>query len=154
MSGTNVSEDKLFESTMDKAFQKFADRLESNPEQVLRYEFGGQPLLYSNTDAVGKVFSEAGAGKGKVVTTSGASGGNLPRCTSCGAERVFELQLTPHAITVLEEEELGLDGMDWGTVILAVCGDDCAPVGTGEGAVGYAEEWVGVQWEELAEKRR
>jgi pre-rRNA-processing protein TSR4 len=55
---------------------------------------------------------------------------------------------------VLEEEELGLDGMDWGTVILGVCGLDCSPSGTGEGDVGYAEEWVGVQWEELAEKRR
>jgi pre-rRNA-processing protein TSR4 len=154
MSGTNVSEDKLFESTMDKTFQKFADRLEANPEQVLRYEFGGQPLLYSTTDAVGKLFSEGGAGKGKINVASGASGGRLPRCTSCGAERAFELQLTPHAITVLEEEELGLDGMDWGTVILGVCGLDCSPSGTGEGEVGYAEEWVGVQWEELAEKRR
>jgi pre-rRNA-processing protein TSR4 len=151
MSGTNVSEDKLFESSMDKAFQKFADRLEANPEQVLRYEFGGQPLLYSTTDTVGKMFSTATV---KANMASGAGGGKIPRCASCGAERVFELQLTPHAITVLEDEEVGLDGMDWGTVILGVCAADCAAKGTAEEEVGFMEEWVGVQWEELTEKRR
>jgi pre-rRNA-processing protein TSR4 len=123
----NEPEDKsAFESTMDKAFQKFADRLAQNPEQVLRYDHGGQPLLYSKKDAVGKVWPR------------------LPRCGKCGAERVFELQLTPHAITELEADDMSLDGMDWGTIILAVCGNDCA---------GSNEEWLGVQWEELAAKR-
>jgi pre-rRNA-processing protein TSR4 len=150
MSGTSGTE-KLFESTMDKTFQKFADRMAQNPEQILRYEFRGQPLLYSTSDPVGKIFSGS---SGKVGTVSSSNGGKIPRCTSCGAERVFELQLTPHAITVLEDEELSLDGMDWGTIILGVCGNDCSPTGTMEGEVGYLDEWVGVQWEELSEKRR
>ncbi|KAK4496996.1 hypothetical protein PRZ48_011445 [Zasmidium cellare] len=144
----------LFESTMDKTFQRFADRLAQNPEQVLRYDFEGQPLLYAKGDQVGKLFGEVGQeGNGKVRTTGGG-GAKIPRCANCGAGRVFELQLTPHLITELEAEEMGIDGMDWGTILLGVCGRDCQEGGKGSGEVGYVEEWVGVQWEELASAKR
>jgi pre-rRNA-processing protein TSR4 len=76
----------------------------------------------------------------------------MPKCKNCGAERVFEVQLTPHAITELEGDSMSIDGMDWGTIILGVCGKDCTASDVGEGEVGYLEEWVGVQWEELAKK--
>lgn len=70
----------------------------------------------------------------------------MPRCGNCAAQRAFEVQVMPRAIVELEgEDEGGLEGMEWGTVVLGVCGGDCAVVGTG---VGYVEEWVGVQWEE------
>jgi pre-rRNA-processing protein TSR4 len=153
MSGTSGgAEDKqLFESSMDKTFQKFADRLAQNSEQVLRYEYDGQPLLYSSTDAVGKRLAPehtAAAVSSKIGTAKQGSG--IPRCTTCGSERVFELQLTPHAITELEADEMSLEGMDWGTILMGVCTRDCVPAGTADEAVGYVEEWVGVQWEELA----
>lgn len=143
--------EKLFESSMDKQFQKFADRLSQNPEQILRYELGGTPLLYSTTDTVGKRLSPP-SGSGKVTTTNGGTS-RMPRCNNCGAERIFEVQLTPHAITVLEEQELSLEGMDWGTIIMGACSKDCIPADGAEGKVGYSEEWIGVQWEEV-EKRR
>ncbi|KAM3417801.1 hypothetical protein BST61_g6028 [Cercospora zeina] len=144
-----------FESSMDKTFQKFADRLSQNPEQVLRYEFDGQPLLYSKKDVVGKSWDpNPPQGKdAKVKVAGGSSGGKIPRCTNCGAERGFELQLTPHAITELEADELGLEGMDWGTILVGVCSKDCQVRGKKEGEVGYVEEWVGVQWEELEVKK-
>lgn len=91
------------------------------------------------------------------MQSAGADGGSgMPRCGSCGAERVFEVQLTPQAIAELEAEEMGLEGMDWGTVILGVCGRDCVPKGTKmeDGEVGWVEEWVRVQWEEIVEKGR
>ncbi|KAK3062598.1 hypothetical protein LTS18_003733, partial [Coniosporium uncinatum] len=150
--GGDAQEDKaLFESSMDKTFQKFADRMAQNPEQVLRYEYGGQPLLYSDTDAVGRrLGSHAAGGADAKVKTSSAGGNGIPSCRNCGAKRVFELQLTPHAIEMLEEGEPdgGIEGMEWGTVLLGVCSQDCGERGKGEGKVGYVEEWVGVQWEE------
>lgn len=167
-----------FDSELDKAFARFSDRLGHNPEQILRYEFGGVPLLYSFADGVGRVLCGgsdntnpnpnlgSGSGSGstsnssKVTTTTAptasapaaAAGSRFPRCEHCGGQRVFELQLVPHAITVLEEARdvgVSLDGMDWGTIILGVCARDCGP-GSGEGDVGvtvWREEWVGVQWE-------
>jgi len=126
--GGNSADDKAaaVDSMMDKEFQRFADRLAQNPEQILRYDFAGQPLLYSKKDGVGAKWPR-----------------NVPGCGECGAARVFELQLTPHAITELEAEDMSLDGMDWGTIIMASCGADCA---------GEKEEWVGVQWEELTSR--
>lgn len=127
---------EAFESTMDAAFQKFADRLAENPDQVIRYEFAGTPLLYSKTDAVADRLAQ----------------GRIPACANCGAKRVFEVQLTPNAIAELEADEMGLEGMEWGTVIVAVCERDCAPRQSQKGEAGYLEEWVGVQWEELVKE--
>ncbi|RAK99882.1 small subunit rRNA maturation protein TSR4 [Aspergillus ibericus CBS 121593] len=141
-----------FESELDKAFIRFSTRLGHNPEQVLRYEFRGTPLLYSHADAVGKrLHDPKNPSPGARVTTVAASN-RIPRCEYCGSERVFEFQLVPHAISVLEEgRDVGLGpkddaGMEWGTIILGVCSKDCGPKEVG--VVGYREEWAGVQWEE------
>jgi pre-rRNA-processing protein TSR4 len=151
---SSQKEDKAaYEDTIDKTFQKFADRLAQNPEQVIRYEFKGQPLLYSKSDAVGKLLAASNTQIAMVAVAQGPGGGRMPRCENCGAERVFEVQLTPHAITELEAEDLSLEGMEWGTIIVGVCEKDCSPRGTDLGRVGYAEEWAGVQWEEVKEKR-
>lgn len=128
---------EAFESSMDAAFQKFADRLAQNPEQVIRYEYAGTPLLYSKTDAIGKKL---------------ASGGGIPGCANCGGRRTFEVQLTPQAIVELEGDDMSLDGMEWGTIIVGVCERDCRPRDTELGQAGYLEEWAGVQWEELAKE--
>jgi pre-rRNA-processing protein TSR4 len=156
--GGGGKEDKeVFESSLDRTFQKFADRVGQNAEQVLRYEFGGKPLLYSDADAVGKLlapYAENGpSSHAKVTVASSKSGSGMPRCQNCGAERVFEVQLTPHAIIELEADEMSIEGMEWGTIILGVCSKDCRPVDVPEGEVGYVEEWVGVQWEEVVSKR-
>lgn len=152
-SGGGGGEDKdAYESTHDKTFQAFADRMAQNPEQVIRYEFRGSPLLYSKSDAVGKLLSPQGHGSEKVAMTYG-SHNRIPRCASCGAARIFEVQVTPHAILELESDEMSLEGMDWGTIIVGVCEHDCTPRGTAVGEVAYLEEWAGVQWEELHERR-
>ncbi|EFX03374.1 pdcd2 domain protein [Grosmannia clavigera kw1407] len=150
--GSSGKEDKyVFESSMDAAFQRFADRVSQNPEQVIRYEFAGQPLLYSKDDTVAGLWQtqqQAGVG----VTTMAAG---PPRCTACGGRRVFEVQLMPHAIALLEADEMGLEGMDWGTVMVAVCEQDCQGRGrVADKEATYLEEWVGVQWEDLQAKRR
>ncbi|RBQ75153.1 hypothetical protein FVER14953_04988 [Fusarium verticillioides] len=130
----SILDREAFESSMDATFQKFADRLAQNPEQVIRYEFAGTPLLYSKKDAVGEVVNK----------------GAIPRCPNCTARRVFEVQLTPNAIAELEADDMSLEGMEWGTIIVGVCEKDCSPRGTPVGEVGYLEEWAGVQWEELS----
>lgn len=157
--GGSQREDKdVYESTIDKTFQKFADRMAQNPEQALRYEYKGQPLLYSKQDAVGKLLATSASSVSskehnvKVTTSSSGSGNRMPRCGNCGAGRVFEVQLTPHAIMDLERDEMGIDGMEWGTIIVGVCESDCQQKDVDLG-VGYVEEWAGVQWEELAERR-
>ena len=133
-----------YESSIDRAFQRFAARLAQNPQQVLRYEFRGVPLLYSSTDKIGKLFSHQQlASYGSKPSKPG-----LPPCPNCGAERVFELQITPHTIMEVERDEHGSQGMEWGTIVLAVCGADCQGNKSGFDQVVHVEEWLGIQWEE------
>ncbi|KAI9735937.1 MAG: hypothetical protein M1834_001403 [Cirrosporium novae-zelandiae] len=144
-----------FESSLDKTFLRFSDRLNQNPEQVLRYEFGGTPLLYSHTDEVGKIFAPSPShGSNAHITTKPSPSAKIPRCYNCGHSRTFELQLTPQAIVELEaEEEVDWDeGMEWETVIVGVCKDDCFERGGRNGEVAWLEEWVGVQWEERVKR--
>ncbi|KAI8948588.1 hypothetical protein F4801DRAFT_556258 [Xylaria longipes] len=148
-SGGGKEDKEVFESAMDAAFQRFADRLAQNPEQSIRYEFGGTPLLYSKTDAIGKALAPSQPEGVGVTVTSGGGARGMPRCPNCGGPRTFEVQLCPHAITELEAEELSLEGMDWGTIIVGVCERDCQARGVEEGQVGYLEEWAGAQWEEM-----
>jgi len=144
-SGGGAEDKDLFESVMDKTFQIVADRLQANPDQVLRYEWALGPLLANDKDAVAKLL---GAGSQK----SGAKITSQKRCMNCGNATVFEVQLTPAAITALEEDEMGIDGMEWITIIIGVCSVDCSPNDVAEGAVFYLEETCFVQWEELAGK--
>lgn len=150
-SGGGKEDKDVYESSIDNTFQKFADRLSQNPEQVIRYEFAGQPLLYTKNDAVGKAL---GAKEGNEKVRGQKSGSGIPKCSNCGKGRVFEVQLTPHAITELESEEMTLEGMEWGTIIVGVCEADCQAKGVEAGRVGYVEEWAGVQWEEVIEPSR
>jgi pre-rRNA-processing protein TSR4 len=132
-----VSSSNADDGHLDVAFQKFADRVGQNPEQVLRYERGGTPLLYSHDDEVAKTLLD---GKKEFSTR------RIPPCEGCGKrERVFEFQLMPHAISVLEGDSLSLDGMEWGTILAATC--TCVPKVRDANGVGWVEEWVGVQWE-------
>ena len=59
---------------------------------------------------------------------------------------MFELQLVPGLIYQLErDEDISLeDGMEWGTIVVATCSNNCGE----PGGVSFREEWAGVQWEE------
>ncbi|CAO1602559.1 hypothetical protein XANCAGTX0491_006168 [Xanthoria calcicola] len=129
----------------DKTFLRFAARLAQNPEQVLRYEWRGQPLLYSKDDEVGRAFPSASVSS---TSSQRVPHNRLPNCTNCGARRVFEFQLTPHAISELERGEEGLEGMEWGTIVVGSCEKDCVERGVEDGKVGWVDEWTGVSWEE------
>ncbi|CUS08449.1 unnamed protein product [Tuber aestivum] len=121
----------------DDVFQRFADRIANNPEQVLRYERGGAPLFYAVSDDVGRLLNP---------NDEGFLATRIPKCGNCGGSvRVFEFQITPHAIAVLEGDEAGFDGMDWGTIMAFTC--KCVPKVLDRNGVGYVEEYVSVQWE-------
>jgi hypothetical protein len=102
----------------DKIFQKFADRVQENPSQAIRYERGGLPLLYSTKDTDGNELVESnGTIKNSII----------PPCPSCGASRIFELQTMPNLTFLLDENlDPSADiGIDWGIITVWTCRDDC-----------------------------
>lgn len=154
-SSSSSAERDLYESPHDKTFEHFTRILAQNPEQILRYEFKGTPLLYSSTDRVAPHFvlpghSLRGGGDAKVKTSGPVKG--IPSCQYCGAARAFEMQLVPYMIYELEkdnEEAMKLDGgegMEWGTIIVGTCSKNCGDEESGR--IEFREEWTGVQWEE------
>jgi len=90
---------------------KFQRRIERSPAQAIRYSWGGQPLWMAPP------------------ARELAAGTWPPPCTRCGAARIFELQLLPTLLSQLRsawpKESPGL-AMDWGTVVIYTCGEDCA----------------------------
>ncbi|ODQ64420.1 hypothetical protein NADFUDRAFT_47607, partial [Nadsonia fulvescens var. elongata DSM 6958] len=112
-----------------------------NPEQIIRYEFEGKPLLYSNGDKVAKRYLAHATP-------------DIPLCPLSREQRVYELQLMPHAIEYLEAgEDISLNkGMEWGTIIVATSRADAMPE-LDERGIGYTEEWVDVQWEDVSSRK-
>ena len=91
---------------------------------------------------------------------------SVPRCSACGSKRVFECQLTPNLINVLQpswgEDTKKLSdserreavkralvgdnkdakrGLEWGTCLVYSCDQDCS-----DGSK-WREEVVYVQWD-------
>ncbi|OWF47269.1 programmed cell death protein 2-like [Mizuhopecten yessoensis] len=91
------------ENLDDKIFRKFKERIKTNPDQVLRYNKGGQPLLVS----VNHIPKET----------------DIPAC-SCGAKRIFEFQVMPQLLSHLQVDQLS-DSLDWGTLCVYTCSNSC-----------------------------
>lgn len=135
-----ASKDKVseFKSEIlkDSDFQNFSKQVAHNPRQVVRYDLGGQPLVYSSKDQ--KLLQK------------------IPAPTfNPHSERQFELQLMPKAIMDLEIDISNpAEGMEWGSILVYTDVEDFIPktdiLGTdSEGHdVGYVEEYVIVEWED------
>ncbi|KAJ2236241.1 hypothetical protein IWW45_001933 [Coemansia sp. RSA 485] len=123
------SDEKYEHSTRPKGtdvgFERFARVVSQNPEQVIRYQFGGEPLLYTMQDPAAQQLgikqsnadesdesdddeeeelAEAdsrAATKKSMLQRHGYSTKQLPRCEHCNGQRVFECQLMPALLTVL-----------------------------------------------------
>ena len=103
---------------------RFQSRLAQLPSQVVRYAYDGEPMwpcpprpLFADApqrrqaarawQRPARVHSD-GSARGD----TGGSGDELvPPCGGCGSRRVFELQLMPHALSVLRVDELTVEAI-------------------------------------------
>ncbi|XP_077868652.1 programmed cell death protein 2-like [Saccoglossus kowalevskii] len=72
--------EKIVAKHGDKTFQKYLKRISLCPEQCIRYQWNGTPLLM----------------------TSSWSDSDVPKCQYCGVNRIFELQIMPAIIPILK----------------------------------------------------
>ncbi|KAK3799963.1 hypothetical protein RRG08_002378 [Elysia crispata] len=85
----------------DRKFHKFLKRLQRCPQQCVRYNRGGDPLLVNELE-------------------------DIESCPNCGGERIFELQLLPALLPWLQAEEIEDDvEIDFGTVMVFTCKKNC-----------------------------
>lgn len=85
-------------------FRQFQKRIAEYPDQILRYNRGGEPLLISSKNV--------------------PAAHSIPKC-SCGAERKFEFQIMPQILNYLEQEETLEEGLDFGTILIYTCPKNC-----------------------------
>ncbi|CAD0198291.1 unnamed protein product [Chrysodeixis includens] len=107
---SNVSEDELDQYTKDvpddKVFNKFSKRVARHPDQVLRYDRGGQPLWIT----------------GK---TTEASITDVPKCQYCNGDRQFEFQIMPQLLNFIDVG-IELNSIDWGVLAVYTCKSSCS----------------------------
>lgn len=84
----------------DATFAKFKDCIALNPEQMLRYNRGGEPLWISAQNQL-----HIGA---------------VPDCERCGARRQYEFQIMPQLLNDLECRTI-----DWGVIVVYSCMRHC-----------------------------
>lgn len=83
----------------EQALDDFCKRVSRHPQQCVRYNFGGNPLLMSSK------------GPEKV-----------PPCKCCGRARTFEMQLMPPLLSMLQPSAC----FEWGTLSVYTCPGPCA----------------------------
>ncbi|KAM4041386.1 programmed cell death protein 2 [Anomaloglossus baeobatrachus] len=91
------------ESEEDKAFRRFKKRISIEPEQVLRYSKGGEPLWIALQNVPGE--------------------NDISNC-DCGAKRAFEFQVMPQLLNHLKVDSLQ-QSIDWGVLAVYTCSANC-----------------------------
>ncbi|KAK9764666.1 hypothetical protein K7432_007653 [Basidiobolus ranarum] len=106
--------DEIYENTevdVDKAFLKFQKKMSQDPDQVIRYARTGYgartegPLYVSDIDKV--------------------EDADVPNCAKCGQKKTFEMQVLPQLLHFLKIDYTNSDSIDWGTLIIYSCPDNC-----------------------------
>ncbi|KAJ7994410.1 hypothetical protein DPEC_G00248990 [Dallia pectoralis] len=108
----------------DAAFSRFMKRIAACPEQVLRYSWNGSPLFLSRPPA----------DLAQIVTG----------CSRCGGTRVFEFQLMPALVSLLQRTDPGAGletALEFGTVMVFTCTNSC----WSSGSTSPVEEFVYIQ---------
>ncbi|XP_044146288.1 programmed cell death protein 2 [Bufo gargarizans] len=109
MDELKLNEDELnaiakHESEEDKAFSRFKKRISIEPEQVLRYCKGGEPLWISLQNVPAE--------------------NDILNC-GCGAKRAFEFQVMPQLLNHLKVDSLQ-KSIDWGVLAVYTCSANCS----------------------------
>ncbi|XP_038617073.1 programmed cell death protein 2 [Tachyglossus aculeatus] len=103
------------ESREDRIFQQFKAKTAREPEQIIRYGRGVDPLWIS--------------GEGIPQEK------DIPPCP-CGARREFEFQVMPQLLNYLKADRLGTS-LDWGVLAVYTCARSCSLA-----AAHYTEEFI------------
>ncbi|XP_011191300.2 programmed cell death protein 2 [Zeugodacus cucurbitae] len=90
------------EAVDDKFFRKFKKEVSKDPDQILRYKRGGNPLWIAN-----------------VEQTFGQNP-EIPNCELCDSVRRFEFQVMPQMLNLLKDDHL-----DWGVLAVYACSKSC-----------------------------
>jgi len=123
----------------ERALLAFTNRLNCAPNQVARYAYGGTPLWSIPLPPKLQQQKPNNKQKKKANKPQKAPFPDIPNC-SCGAKRLFEFQILPSLLHVLNvdshaihgskdsmdvDDLLSKGGMDWGCIAVYSCSESC-----------------------------
>ncbi|XP_029040551.1 programmed cell death protein 2 [Osmia bicornis bicornis] len=97
----------------DETFSKFQLAVDEYPDQIIRYNRGGEILYISAEAKINKI----------------------PKCVDCNGERQFEFQIMPQLLNFLDLED-PFKCIDWGILGVFTCIKSCTPKN------GYSIEYI------------
>ncbi|VDM17948.1 unnamed protein product [Hydatigera taeniaeformis] len=110
------------ETREDRHFNRFKEILRREPDQVVRFDRGGVPLLATPTPII------------------------PPPCVRCGGKRIFEFQITPQLLTYLKLDKVNEASPDFASVYIFTCENSCSLAFSGArdstNTETYVEEFV------------
>ena len=125
----------------ERALLAFTNRLKHAPKQVARYAYGGTPLWSIPLPPKQQQQKSNNKPKKKNNKPQKVPFPDVPNC-SCGAKRLFEFQIIPSLLHVLDvdshttqgSKDINMDvddlistgGMDWGCIAVYSCSESCA----------------------------
>ncbi|NXA35072.1 PDD2L protein, partial [Eudromia elegans] len=103
--GDSEKYEKSEVKSRDHTFHKFMKRISVCPEQIIRYSWGGEPLF--------------------ILSPPANINKDIPACSNCGSKRVFEFQLMPALVSMLQSDTD--QSVEFGTAIVYTCERSCWP---------------------------
>ncbi|TNN05967.1 Programmed cell death protein [Schistosoma japonicum] len=88
-------------SKEEARFRMFKEAMKSAPDQVIRFQRDGKPIWLSDNPV------------------------EVKNCEVCGAERVFEFQVTPQLLCHLKLDTIGELNPDFGSLYIFTCSNSC-----------------------------
>ncbi|BGP25938.1 programmed cell death protein-like protein [Rhodotorula toruloides] len=131
---------------VDEVFLRFQERVAREGRQVVRYEYGAEPLPYTASSSAYRLLYPSSSSSSSDSPLGLFDPDCFPRCKSCHSPSTFEAQLMPHLVSLCPDQ-------DWATVWVASCVGECAGGADGEGieeGENWREERALVEWEEEA----
>lgn len=97
---------KMANADEDEVFTQFRAKIEEYPDQVIRYDHGGQILYISDHTEIK----------------------DIPKCSTCNGERQFEFQIMPQLLNFLHFKDT-VNSLDWGIIAIFTCKQSCVQEG-------------------------
>ncbi|KAL0131936.1 hypothetical protein PUN28_000010 [Cardiocondyla obscurior] len=88
----------------DEMFANFRTKIDDYPDQILRYDRGGNVLYISSHNQIVDV----------------------PKCPECNSNRQFEFQIMPQLLNFLDLKDV-VKSLDWGILAVFTCKQSCVP---------------------------
>jgi pre-rRNA-processing protein TSR4 len=103
---------------------QFYQRILRVPNQCMRYAYGSNPLLPPSKLLNSKSTNNSNKNRKQKKKTNVVIKHDVPKCSKCNGNRLFEMQLMPSLLSTIEDAGY-TNNMSWETILIYSCENSC-----------------------------